>query len=397
MRFYLFVRQVILIFFLFLSLAACARDQETIVPMTRPPAEATIMSAAATAPTDTAEVASLPATPSPIPSVTPAATLPTDPSVIAPENAAGLTQVAHFGKGRIDSIAFTPDGSSLIAAGGYEAHTWDVHSGQLLQTQASDIPIWSIALSPDGSLMAWGGGERQYISGNEQQYIVQMWDVATGQPLYTLQEQDGVVFKVLFSPDGQLLATWNDDNTLVKLRQASTGELLFSQPAWNVVFHPNGRLFAVDGAGDILGVGDVGLQLWDMDTFELAGSVEGLQNPFTFTADGNIVASNHTDIIALWHTDTGDLLLPFTEGDVGAGYDPKFAALSPDGRILALRNQFRTLELWDMSSGQLLWASASAYVTSAAFSPDGRLLATGNQDGTLSLWGLEPYVEIVVP
>lgn len=127
-----------------------------------------------------------------------------------------------------------------------------------------------------------------------------------------------------------------------------------------------------------------------MDTFELAGSVEGLQIPFAFTADGNIVASNYADMIGLWHTDTGELLLPFTEGEVGAGYDPKFTVLSPDGRILALRNQFRTLELRDMNTGLLLWTSPSANITSAAFSPDGRLLAIGNQDGTISLWGLEP-------
>ena len=35
--------------------------------------------------------------------------------------------------------------------------------------------------------MAWGGGE--------QQYSVQMWDVATDQLLYTLEEQAGVVYK----------------------------------------------------------------------------------------------------------------------------------------------------------------------------------------------------------
>lgn len=284
-------------------------------------------------------------------------------------------------------VAFTPDGNSLIAAGGYEAQTWDVHSGQLRQTQASDIPIWSIALSPNGSLMAWGGGKHQYVDGDEQLHIVQVWDVATGQLLYTLQEQGGVVFEVLFSPDGQLLATWNDVNGVVKLRQASTGELLFSQPAGNVAFHPNGRLFAID-EGDIDSEGDVSLQLWDLNTFELVRSVEGLQRPVTFTADGNIVASNDTGTKGLWHTGTGDLLLPFTGGDVGMRYDPKVAALSPDGHILALRNQFDSLELWDMSTGQALWASG--HVTSVAFSPDGRLLATGHRDGTLSLWGLRP-------
>jgi WD40 repeat protein len=286
-------------------------------------------------------------------------------------------------------IAFTSDGNSLIVVGGYEAQTWDIHSGQLRQTQASDIPIQSIAFSPDGKLMAWGGGKPSYGFVGDSQYLVQMWDVATGQPLYTLQEQDGVVLQVLFSPDGQLVATWNDGEGVVKLRQASTGELLFSQPASNVVFHPHGRLFAT-GVGQIYAEGDVGLQLWDMVTFELVRSVEGLQLPVTFTADGNIVASDHTGTTGIWNIDTGDLLLPFTGGDAGMGYSPRVAALSPDGRILALPTGYGALELRDMRTGQLLRAfgETTPGVGSIVFSPDGRLLATINGDGTLSLWGL---------
>ena len=278
-------------------------------------------------------------------------------------------------------IAFTPDGNSLIVVGGNEAQTWDVHSGQLRQTQASDIPIRSIAFSPDGKLMAWGGGEYGYGGVvADDQYIIQMWDVATGQPFYTLQEPGDVVYQVRFSPDGQFLATWSGGEGVVKLRQASTGELLFSRPASNVVFHPHGRLFAT-GVGQIYAEGDVGLQLWDMDTFELVRSVEGLQLPVTFTADGNIVASNDTGTTGIWDIDTGELLLPFTGGDAGMGYYPSVAALSPDGRILALGNQ-----LWDMSTGQFLWTSDQG--AAVAFRPDGRLLATVNGDGTLSLWGL---------
>lgn len=284
-------------------------------------------------------------------------------------------------------VAFTPDGEDLITAGGFEVQTWDLRSGELRQTQPSDIPIRSVALSPDGQLMALGGGKHQYIDGDQQLYALQMWEVATRQRLYTIQERDGVVFQVLFSPDGQLVTTWNDVNSLVKVRQASTGELLFSRHAGSVAFHPHDRLFAID-AGDLYGEGDVSLQLWDQDSFTLVRTLPGLFDPVTFSGDGHIAASGPNATEGLWRTDTGDLVLPFSEGAVSRGYDPQVAALSPDGHLLGLRNRVNALELWNMSTGQVLWATKD--VTSVAFSPDGRLLATGNLDGSVSVWGLTP-------
>jgi WD40 repeat protein len=277
-------------------------------------------------------------------------------------------------------VAFTPDGHSLIAAGGYEVHTWDVHSGQLRPTQESDTPVQSVAVSPDGQLMAWGGGE--------QQYAVQMWDIATGQLLYMLEEQAGVVHKVLFSPDGQLLATWSDDG-LVRLWQANTGELLFSQPANHIAFHPNGRLLAINVGDVYVEESEASVQLWDVDTFTLVRSFAGLGNPVTFSADGHIVASSNSVTMGLWDSGTGELLYPFTGVETGFPPNAQAAILSPDGRILASSDFFGYLRLWDMSTGQTLWGSGSAdYATSVAFSPDGRLLATDNQDGTVGLWGL---------
>jgi WD40 repeat protein len=281
-------------------------------------------------------------------------------------------------------VAFTPDGHSLIAAGGYEVQTWDVHSGQLRPTQESDTPVQSVAVSPDGQLMAWGGGE--------QQYTVQMWDIATGQLLYMLEEQAGVVHKVLFSPDGQRLATLSDDG-LVRLRQASTGELLFSQPANHIAFQPNGRLLATD-TGDIYAEGEVSLQLWDVDTFELVRSFAGL-DLFTFSSDGNILGRRFLEdtlTAGLW-LDTGELLRTLTAESLRYLYKPSDGfTLSPDGRILAGWSlgdgSWGILEFWDVQSGQALWSSG--LFSSFAFSPDGRLLATDNEDGTVGLRGLPP-------
>jgi WD40 repeat protein len=103
--------------------------------------------------------------------------------------------------GRVTQIAFSPDGTFLAAAGGYNngavVRTWNVATGQLRFTSymPGTYHAWSVACSPDGKTLAVG------LDGG----AVLLFDVASGWQLATLAGHGGRVRWLGFHPDGRSL------------------------------------------------------------------------------------------------------------------------------------------------------------------------------------------------
>ncbi|KAE8357360.1 WD40-repeat-containing domain protein [Aspergillus caelatus] len=105
----------------------------------------------------------------------------------------------------------------------------------------------------------------------------------------------GSVFSVAFSPEGRLLASGSDDNT-IRLWDPATGALQqtlesHSRSVRSVAFSPNGQLLA---SGSL----DKTIRLWDPVTVRSVA----------FSLDGRLLASSSNDAtIRLWHPVTGIL------------------------------------------------------------------------------------------
>jgi WD40 repeat protein len=140
---------------------------------------------------------------------------------------------------------------------------WDVTTGQTIRRLSLRAKPLSIALSPDGRILAAGldlsaRARNHFAAGVSQN--VELWDLTTGKVSFCAGHQD-IIVELAFSPDGTTLATASYDNT-VGLWQVPTGKAKFRFTSHllavdHLTFSPDGRTLATRG-------GDGTLRLWNV-------------------------------------------------------------------------------------------------------------------------------------
>ena len=265
--------------------------------------------------------------------------------------------------GSIQSVAFSPDGNMIVSCGGNNIHLWDSDTHQLLNTLIRHTePINTVVFSPNGETIASGSSDR----------TIRLWDVNTRELLKTLMGHTDSVNSVVFSPDGETIASAGNDRT-IRLWNLNTGELIKTltghiENANTVAFSPDGNTIA-SGSGRLVYLGggeDQGtcvgqeIRLWNAHTGELIKTLRGhtsVVNSIAFSPDGNTIASG-----------SGHWM----------GYESTYSA-------------GEEVRLWNAHIGELLktLTGHNWVVSSVVFSPDGNLISSGALNGEIRVWDAE--------
>lgn len=148
--------------------------------------------------------------------------------------------------------------------------------------------------------------------------------------------------------------------------------------------------FSHDGSR-VLGSGDSGIRIWDMQSGELLRELnghDGYSQFAVFSPDDRYVVSGgwQDQTLIVWDADTGGELRRLTGHRGGVVR----IAFSRDGKRIVSGSEDSTLRIWRLQDGQLLQTlSGHRGTCGGRFSPDGKQVLSFSHDGSVRLWGAE--------
>lgn len=329
--------------------------------------------------------------------------------VYASENGRGLA-----------TAAFSPDGARVAAVDGSTLRVWNIANGEEEAVRFGHTHVAdNVAFTPDGRRIVTASHDR----------TVKIWDAAFFEEPPIIARSDHAFASVAVSPDGHLVAVGDDTGRLrILTMPGGTGTSSAAAHAgrlWALAFsHADGRLASggADGrvsiwkppfespianldtpnndiyslawspkddriaSGHMNGV----VRIWDVSGKQLIREFKAHKGTILsvmISPDGTqVLTAGHATGVRIWDAMTGRHIR-----DLPTGAERNVAALSHSGRFVAAGADDKSVRVWDMQSGKLLWKRQGHLnqIQALTFLPDDRRLISCGYHGLIRIWNVE--------
>ena len=315
----------------------------------------------------------------------------------------------RLGKGAINAIQFSPDGTQLAVGTDIGVWLYDVKTGEEISLFAGICEC--LTFSPDGRFLVNGGGDYfSNLGGSRWEKKIELWEITTGQKVaFSNMPPAAAVLK--FSQDGKTLISLNKSRDTISRLNIGTGKQAVNKLGERPGYH-HLETYALTEDKIAIGMDNGNIELWDTRTGKKLSTIreqaeklpipddlfgliddENSVEALAFSPDSIQLASGSRDgTVQLWDTALNHAPVTLRKH---TGW-PTVLAFSPSGKLIASGGDDKTIQLWDTTTGKSLatFTDHLSDMDALAFSPDGTTLASASSDGTIRFWDIETRNEL---
>lgn len=316
---------------------------------------------------------------------------------ITAENADQLTRLDTIGRGRVNDIAWSPDGSTMAVGAQTGVYLYD--TANLSEEAMRKLPAFEdeavyLVYSPDGTMLA--------IQTNS---AIELRDAVTGAAIRQLEPEGKFGRLFGFHPDGQhLIATscpeasppgsYCTESDLVWV-DLQTGESMIRQSEVETRYgalSPDQHRLAVVGIDDSISV-------WDLLTdvtepmLNINTSIKQVQT-LAFSPDGSLLAFSGfgnaiPNPVVVWNVETEKQVSQHASATRNNAVLSMFFA--PDGDSLIYSSFVPPVYQWSLADGSYQPLELQTMSSQLTLSPNGRLIVGSDRAGSLSVYDVQDW------
>lgn len=290
--------------------------------------------------------------------------------------------------GRVHSIAFSPDGETLLSATLADGiRYWRIKTGQELAHIKSHLggelySVWDVKFLPNGTSAASSGQDK----------AVEVFDLSGQRPVQRFVGHPYGVNSIALSPAGDRVLSAGQQGTVI-LWDIAEEKALCHFSGHDAMYAVVEAIYSPDGLTAITASQDGKLITWDVNGCKLLKSLGGMSyqgGPVAINQMHNVAISRERVLdsknLVVWELDSGRELRKL----IGHKDGVNAVAMSPDGLIAASGGNDKCVRVWNVQTGALLRSiQFPTDVWSVTFSPVGKSIAVGGDDGTVFLVELQ--------